>query len=411
MDFIWTQISGELNVSWERKGDRWMSSILRAGAESGVDVGIRHDMNSGPFHEFMMSRDGREISTLLLVAALENGNLIYGYGSRVQEIDHSVIRQWEGLVATATDESARQLPMRKWTAVLGQPPEGNMEISVKLKSPGAVSQMRLRPSGTYIYELSALQAPSFYSKGCTASFPVLVRGASPGYDWNDAHVQAARELSRLCHLLSVEWKSLIVIREQPAPLEWGERKHPTMDVWVKEEHLPRMEDPQSREVEIEDWFSRAFVRIGKNKKIADALSVFAEGASIQFFHPSLALVSYISAIETISGTMFRSDVACSECGSKYRGIAAKFRETLKIVVDGEKLKLLCDAYQTRSLTVHSGRLHGSELSHGVHQLRLLTPQPDQDFQWKVVHAMRGAARDLLALAVRDELPRKLELPN
>ena len=226
-----------------------------------------------------------------------------------------------------------------------------------------------------------------------------------GYAWPAASKKVAFDLYRVCSLLSVALDVCAVVRESPAPRPWGIRKAPPRLSWQKERDLPvASETPSAVQVFPADLAS-AWNEMTRRPWLAHAVGSYHEGLLTDSPHPSLALVAYVAAIEAVANRLF-TESRCPTCEA-HENVAARFRAALRLVLDESEAERLGSIYNPRSLTVHQGRLHGSETVPGSFGFGF--HNPEQGFLVKVLQ-LRRAARELLLLALRGQLPHKTPLP-
>jgi hypothetical protein len=237
--------------------------------------------------------------------------------------------------------------------------------------------------------------PSINSRQLHASIPILVRGTSVGYNWHSSAL--------LVSFLSVIWNTQIDVQEAPAPLEWGERRLPDQDPWMRELHPTATETLGIVDtLTAPEWIEDAWILMNRRARIKAAISIYMEGLRVEDRHPSLALVAYISAVESISLTLFHEE-RCKSC-SNHMHIGNKFLETLKLVIEERELEVVRSIYGSRSTTVHKGKLHGPELTLGTPLFSMLSIDPTSSFKFHSVSIIKKAARQLLVMALRNQLP-------
>ncbi|MCX5394211.1 hypothetical protein [Streptomyces sp. NBC_00094] len=113
----------------------------------------------------------------------------------------------------------------------------------------------------------------------------------------------------------------------------------------------------------------------------------------------------MAAIEAVSLMLYKED-KCATCGG-HTSIAAKFRETLKLVLNETEVEMLRPVYGNRSKTVHTGRLHGPERTPGAFQFGIFRPTPERDFEWSTLIPLKRAARELLTMSLQGTLPARI----
>jgi hypothetical protein len=243
------------------------------------------------------------------------------------------------------------------------------------------------------------------SAGQSVSWPILVEGTHEGYNWPAAGKKAAFDLHRLSGQLTIAFGDCLVVRESPAPRDWGIRQVPEQIWWHKwPEGMGQEGEPsEPRNLKsMPDWVPDGWKRLGERVALGHAVDAHHEAIRAQLEHPSLSLVAYVASIEALANMLFTAE-RCEECGA-HRGVAARFRAALRLVTDEATAEQLGKVYSPRSLTVHQGRLHGAETTPGSYGFTW--SDPAREFELGL-WAMRKASGDLLRLALRDELPRSV----
>jgi hypothetical protein len=195
------------------------------------------------------------------------------------------------------------------------------------------------------------------------------------------------------------------VREAPAPREHGVRRVPDQLPGQKlpDAHGSELPEPQNVKP-LPDWLPEAWTAMQARPAVGHAVDAHHEGLRAQVEHPSLALVAYIASIEAVSNMVFKRE-RCPECNT-VTGVAAGFRETLKLVTDDATAKWLGTKYGPRSDTVHRGHLHGAETVRGA--FGFLWNDPAREFE-SALWPIRSASRKLLILALRNGLPERRAL--
>ncbi|MGK5442141.1 hypothetical protein ACSNN7_10000 [Micromonospora sp. URMC 105] len=409
LDFETYTSLGSPEVIWSTDANEWLHRLRSALPELAADLsgaGILYDSTTQPFIKVTaVTNEGTAKDAPLLIAPLIDGRIALFVGHRGS--DDEMIEIWRRVTDYATANLGQEGDLHEWSAVLGPPATrvGGMEVS--LLKPGEVGPFRLASADRPLREGSfSVGMPSFHGMSSDLSWPILARGSHRGYSWQSTSKKAARELNQLCALLSVAWDTCLVIRESPAPMDWGERLPPEKIFWQEiptlSDEVPRPEPTSGRE--IPNWSEAGWARITKTPRLADAVSAHHEGLRAQVEHPSLALVAFIASIEAISQLLYRED-RCNTCKGHLH-ISAKFRQTLRLVLDEEEAAELGTAYSSRSLTVHRGRLHGTETTIGALNTGLWSFDSASEFQWQVLYKMNRASASLLKIAIQGQLPGK-----
>ncbi|MER5894821.1 hypothetical protein [Streptomyces sp. NPDC001876] len=320
--------------------------------------------------------------------------------------DEDLITAFLAGLKSATEGMREPAKSHKWSAIIGEMPTLFQSNPKQLSSALSLESLKLSSTERYFWQPGPTLLPSFNSRQIHVSVPITVRGTSVGHDWlHAAQPQAGKTLSSLVAFLSVIWNILIDVQEAPAPLEWGERRLPEQDPWMRELDRGTTEDPGLVDaLEPPEWIRDAWILMNRRTKVKSAISMYMEGLRVEDRHPSLALVAYVAAVESISLMLFKEE-RCTSC-TNHLDVGNKFLETLKFVTDEQDREALRPIYGNRSNTVHRGRLHGTEISLGALTFSALTRDEPSLFKWQSVETMKKAARKLLVMALRDQLPRR-----
>ncbi len=392
------------SFDWRAQGDEWVHRVGECLAEpAGFSVsGRKYDGTTKPFIEFTgVGPDGGVLDARLVVIPLQAGVFVVIAG-KTEEPDEMIATAWVQAAQCATARLGSPGTEFRWTAVLAPPPARIGGAEPALASVATVGAFRLASAGHPLYEVLRSQVPSFWSANRGVSWPILVEAGHKGYNWDAASKAAAFELHRLSGLLSLAFGECLVVREAPAPIEWGVRQVPDRLCW---QHWPDGDvSPAAKPrnlVTVPAWAADAWRQMQRRPRLAHAVAAFHEGLRAQVEHPSLALVAFIASVETVADLLFKQE-RCPQCRS-HKDVAARFRATLRLVTDEQEAMRLGAAYGPRSLTVHQGRLHGGETMPGVVGFGW-GKDPVREFEWDLLWSMRRVSRDLLRRAVRGELP-------
>ncbi|MET8202960.1 hypothetical protein [Micromonospora taraxaci] len=401
---------GSPQIAWSAHADEFFHRVQSALASLNQNLSANQIRYDGTTHPFIMmsatTTQGEAKEGSLLIAQSIDGPLALFVGHN--DPQDEMVEFWKAAVDHAIKSLGQEDELYEWSAVVGAPPIRIGGTEPFLLQPGNIAHFQLRSAEQSVREITlAIELPSFSSASRGASLPILVRGSSRGYSWPSASKTAARDLNQLCALLSVAWETCLVVRDSPAPIEWGERVPPEKVFWQNIPDLP--DDPPFKPQPhagrtIPDWADDAWTRIIAIPRLADAISAHHEGLRARTEHPSLALVAFIASIEAISQLLYRED-RCTECRAHLH-IAAKFRKTLRLVLDDDAASELEKAYSSRSLTVHRGRLHGTETITGSFTMHSWSRDSASEFQWQVLHNMSVASARLLRIVIQGEVPQK-----
>lgn len=273
-----------------------------------------------------------------------------------------------------------------------------------MAEPTVLGELTLRPPDTtYATWLPSRHPPSLTSQRGYAAAPTIVEGVSRGYNWDSSMVAAAALLHRLCCLLTLAWDVPWRLMDGPAPIGPGQYQIPN-PLDPIESGAPSAPDPTV----LPDWMEAAWAATGADPLLMSAVASYREAMLLRTDHPSMALIGFVAAVEAVAGRAFKVD-RCPVC-NQVRGSTRRFKAALTLVRPPEEVKRLSDVYEPRSRTAHEGRLHGHEALMG---LIILPPffatDPSWDFTWRTVEGMQTAARDLLRLALKGDLPEQISL--
>jgi hypothetical protein len=372
-------------------------------------VGHKQDMTTAPFIEVSTSTTNPAAAdTQFLVLPTERGLLVAAGTREGDQPDPDAMAAWAQVARDATAAIGSAGQGFDWTALIGPPYVRISGDEVSLSESADVGPFHLSAAGTAMWEILPPQHPSLMASGMAVSWPILVEGRHEGYSWPTAGRKVAFDLNRLAGLLSLSFGHCLVVREGAAPLDWGVRQAPERIPWQRWPEDAQLGDrPNERKnpMALPNWVPAAWQVLQDRPAFGHALDAYHEGLRAQLEHPSLALVAFIAAIEGVANTIFTVP-RCDACGG-FPGVAARFREALRIVCDPATSDELGRAYSPRSRTVHRGQLHGSETRPGAHGLAW--SDPVRDFEYGALWGMRKASADLLRRALRSELPEKRSL--
>ncbi|HML01611.1 MAG TPA: hypothetical protein VK428_15615 [Acidimicrobiales bacterium] len=416
MAYSWTLSLGFEPVDWSVSADEWLHCLAVCNSESDSDVrfaGHRADATTQPFIEVTGERPDRSHpDTVLLLLPTDEGLEVL-IGGHEEEVDEGIVAMWATAVQCATSRLGKMSHEFEWTAIIGTPAEGRFGGRFALGAGARIGPFELTPGGRPLTQMARNTAgPSLSTASVRHSWPVLVRSRHVGFNWPSAQKRASFELRRLCALLSLDsdYHSWSVL-EAPTPLGMGERRipesgHPAYSPMPTGHFAEPPSEPESL-WQPSSWVTKAWDEMARHPWLAHAVIIHHEGQLLDDEHPSLALVAYVSSIEAISNRLFE-DRRCETCGS-HLYVAARFRETLALVVGGNQLARLATAYGDRSTSVHQGRLHGSDSAPG--SWGIIWNDPERTFDLQVVLGMRAASKALLVLAFSDGLPPRRTLPG
>lgn len=409
LNFVWTDEVGRYLVNFGEQGDEWMS---RLGSEiasrvAGVQVaGHKYDQTTTPFVLITMSTADKTVDESLLLLDTGTDLVVFLAGNNGPNGDR--LERFREAAEVATARLGDEGDEHNWTAIIGHPAERVGGTEIRLESDVQVGPFLLESTGTIFKEPGSLQTPSYAGWTIHASVPIRVHGVNRGFSWPAASLRAARDLRLLSALLSVAWRTTLIVRESPAPLDWGVRTVPDHSPWFADSVSIDAADLPGHVVESSSWLSDAWSRASSEDYLQAVLDIYLEGASAETFHPSLAAVAYTACVETLAGRLYKLE-RCETCRSPI-GNARSFRAAIRLVLPEQDAGILDAVYGARSKTVHAGRLHGDETVPGALPLGIFS-NSTHDFRWRTLWNLRGAATRLTALALKGELPPRAPLPD
>ncbi|GAB3827737.1 hypothetical protein [Kribbella italica] len=345
----------------------------------------------GRVDEYCLNTSGSKELPRLWIVSHDGYLILYaaGLGSEGEEL-----LVWQQCIEHSLSTLGKRADV-EWVAILSQSPS-DVAFAQKLTPSADRSELQFRLLDGCISEdrsatmsdVGVMVMPSFH-------WPIELSGVASCYAWGqDGDWRTAERVSVLVALLSLEWDSHWRIREGPrqSGVHW-EGEAPLMGHGWK-----RIEDDhplaRGQSVVVPRWLEKAESEVMRRTRTRDALVMHYQGLGLTAHNPSIALVCFIAAIETIA-QLDRKPDRCEECKSVI-GSRARFEEAIRPVLKPEQVELLATAYAKRSRTVHQGKLHGAELRvEGWGPMSLFVPDPLFDFEKGTVLSARRASRQLI----------------
>ncbi|MFF1484366.1 hypothetical protein ACIGZH_21120 [Streptomyces sp. NPDC058319] len=368
-----------------------------------------HQMGAhGSFIHVTVSVGGGEgnADTRLLLLPLP-GEKVVVLACGIERTDETLVSAFRSALKTATEEVCKPAKSHKWSAIIGEAPSVFQGNPQQISGSFSLDGLKLSSTERLFWQPGVSASPTMSSMQLHSSIPILVRGTSVGYDWaHNAKRDAAEKLGLLVAFLSVVWNLHIDVTEGPVPLALGEVRLPDRHPGLGEFNiLPVLEASTVGNLTVPEWLSGAWLMTRRRSKIKSSVSMYMEGLRVEDRHPSLALVAYVAAVEAVSLMLFE-EKRCKEC-CNHLDVGNKFLETLKLVTAGPDFELLRLIYGDRSKTVHQGKLHGTELALGDFSFGVLSDDSSIFFKLNSLGIVKRAARKLLVLAMRSQLPKKM----
>jgi hypothetical protein len=400
------EVIATLPLLWEADFEEWVSHFTAALTEANATT--RHGGHAGgarvwQLHLRLPAPPHTQYNMLVIP---DDDGTIALLCDEAQNVPQDIVSEWRAAIDSATAATGKKRQPHSWTAILGPPVARTSDRRFILGRQASFGPFHFESTNKPLRDLSPgsiPQAPSLGGGTLSVSVPILVRASHSSYSWDVAARTGARELHQACGILSVAWGACVTVRESPRPLEWGVAHVPDRLFWVPEELNSANVSESSEPLEIPDWADTAWKAVQNKPWLSHAVAAFHEGMRASHVHPSLALIAFVASIEAVSQRVFHESL-CS-CGT-HEDVAAKYRETLKLVLPENEAIELGESYKPRSHTVHQGRLHGYEPTVGHFEMNLWGNSQGAAFQWTTLRRTESASRMLLTRALKGELPTK-----
>ncbi|PKW07433.1 hypothetical protein SAMN05428944_5500 [Streptomyces sp. 1222.5] len=287
---------------------------------------------------------------------------------------------------------------REWIAILSQyQPDSYMLNGQRLGDPFTAGDLSFASLTDGVSEDARVPLSGIgVAAGQFCHWPIEVRGSTSCYTWlRDGEVTALARLRRLSALLSLTWDSPWTVREGPrdpavsfseadAPLQ-GHSWRPIADEILRD---------SGRKISVPAWIIDAERIIIQIPRLAHALLMHQEGLMLRRDHPSMALVCFTAAVETLA-QINKNPEKCGECGMVLSS-RKRFEDAIRGVLDEEQATYLAKAYPQRSRTVHQGRLHGTEMQiNSFGRMSLFMEDEEMLFTAGTVQSAQEASKRLL----------------
>jgi len=239
----------------------------------------------------------------------------------------------------------------------------------------------LRPADRQIIEYVPSRSVGGWAE--LVSWPVIVEGESSAESvenrWTVAAL-AGPQVHLAAAMLSLAWGEAWTVRVTPTPTASVPPQVPELpspSPWPDRNPQIGLRDPSA----LPPWFGRAWTRLDEatGDPLASALTAWHQGLLLFTMHPSMALVAFVAAVESIAsskdlaGDMPPPPEPCAECGN-IPAAAARFWAAVDLVAgeDDQRELRQSNVYGLRSATGHRGAVHGFENRFGAHVTMPLT---------------------------------------
>lgn len=368
---------------------------MRRTFNHGYSSQTRTDLGFGRVDEWRLNTsDGRELPRLWVMNRPDGLMLALAGQGEQQEDEFAVWRQG---VESAIARLGTRIEV-KWIAILSQSqPESYTLNGQRLEVPASVGDLSFTSITDGVSEDARIPMSGIgVSVGQFYHWPIEVRGSTSCYVWlRDGELTALARLRRLSALLSLAWDSPWIVREGPrdpavsfsgedSPLQ-GHSWRPIADEILRDSGRP---------ISVPAWISDAERTMTQISRLAHALLMHQEGLILRRDHPSMALVCFTAAVETLA-QINKNPEKCPECGMVLSS-RKRFEDAVRDVLDEEQAAYLAKAYPQRSRTVHQGRLHGTEMQiNSFGRMSLFAPDEEAIFTAGTVQSAQEVSKRLL----------------
>jgi hypothetical protein len=308
----------------------------------------------------------------------------------------SRVEPWMSALDTAYARLLEEEPAHEWRSVIGTRYTLIGDLP-KLVEGGVIGGITIEAAvNPYTEYFDNPHNPSLGGASIYSSYPLVVHGETPGYNWDAVKRRVSLELNTICALFTLEFGSAWLVRRA---MQYGRNQSgplPTMGYGVSDGPHVQPVLGSTREVRIPAWMNDAKAKVDTNDVLYRALHAHRQGMLLMDEHPSLALVSFVSAIEEVGSTLV--DLTTCECCGMMKGAGKRFRQALKTVYSNREAAPFNEIYDLRSRTVHSGVLHGDETHMGAKFLIpeiFAAPSPSINFNYQTLWKMRDASKAVL----------------
>ncbi|WP_125726790.1 hypothetical protein [Kibdelosporangium aridum] len=374
---------------WLADGFRMLGASAYQARPSGKHVSAfeysAHDIESDTFLEVLFERSNTAQCWL------------HGYQ------DNNELIAWRNAFKSASLDLATPLQEFTWHALIGLSRIKDMTPLMNARLPADISiesfEFEVSPHRLIEYATNPLD-PS--SSALMISWPVHLKGVSPGRDWWEACKSASRNIRLICALLSVAYRSAFqtwVPRVLPGQLIEGfDFQFPVTQEAIEKVHgNEKYEKPGT--LPSVPWLDDAMRTLNEDLDLADTLIAFHESLILSAAHPSVAVVLLVAAIESIGArhVELKHCSCCEKCEAE-TGYADRFRKMLREVLHSSEARKVSSAYENRSATAHAGKLFGHDRSLGLDRSSdIFSTDPERDFSHELVFSLTKACTRLLVL--------------
>ncbi len=380
------------NFDWPNVGEEWEAHLHAVLSERAGCGTFSSERSFVPEDRVRFSPQGPTFTTSLLVVPLDSGLYVRVEGDGAR--DGTQVGMWRDAISEAIARIGKATYPFTWSAMIGVAPgvKGIRQLRALLE-PVVIGGVKLLPARRRETDRVAAWPPMLHTWQLVDSWPMHVTAQQSGYEWQVVADDAKKKLFCLCSALSVIWGECWTLRALPVPVP---PPPPT-----SASASPPGEDASEPSappgpLTVPAWLPVAWPHIESDETLCTALAMHHEGLAIDEAHPSLALVAFVAAIETL-GTHSTPVARCPTC-KQITQSTQRFVNAVRAVLPAKEASAL---YNARSKTAHASVLHGGEGMFGRTFTRMLAAKPDiaSAFEWGQLHAVRKASGLLLLQAI------------
>jgi hypothetical protein len=306
-------------------------------------------------------RDERLRSLLRLVASDNTVAVsVVGTGERVGQVE-----PWFEAVEWAR-RNCRRTEEYQWWAVISADAEWHYTPVLELAGEARIGETRLIPTDIYTEA-----GTSIFVHSRRPEKPVqliVASGFVRSHNQLSALEAATARLRVVCGLLALVSGSPWTLRSMPSVV--GKDFDPgDVDLrgWglVRDDVAREHDGMASQHVVLPQAMSRAAANMRRMPWLSHLVSAYQEALELAMRHESFAVIGFVSIVEELGNRRAGRLPRCGECAA-ITGSGDRFKVSLQRVMAPDLADVLGNfAYDLRSRTAHSGRLHGREASFGL----------------------------------------------
>lgn len=254
----------------------------------------------------------------------------------------------------------------RWWAVISADAEWQYTSILELAGDARIGDTLLRPTDIYTEA-----GPIAFVHSRRPEKPVqliVASGSVRSHEHFPAIEAATARLRVVCGLLALVSGSPWSLRSMPSLV--GNNFDPgDIDLrgWgaVRDEAARERDGMSSQHVELPQTMTTADAILRRKPWLSRLVSAYQEALELATRHESFAVIGFVSIVEELGNRRAGRLPRCGECEAII-GSGERFQNSLRRVMATDLADMLGNvAYDLRSRTAHSGRLHGREASFGL----------------------------------------------